>query len=544
MLTALIGLVLSTALTDTTVREIVYVETSVDSDYDGKLDRLYAAVEHPAGGTNLPTIYTVSPYSLGGNDVPNHDVDLPMLPQGERTHQSRATFTEDLAKTRQEALDRGYATVAADSLGTGRSDGCPTVGDMAETSAATAVIDWLNGRARAFAADGHQVFATWANGATGMTGVSYNGTLPNMIATTGVEGLKAIIPVAAISSWYDYYRANGLVVGPGGYIGEDADVLGKYIVRGGECGAAMNQIEQTQGREHGDYSTFWQDRDYISKASAVRAAVFIMHGQSDWNVRQRHAIRWWEALNGHVPLRMWLHRGGHGSPSRSDTTDQMFAWFDRYVKGVKNGVEREAPVEVESPEGTWVTQQTWPSELTTSTVLYLNPGHTLAVSPGADGVERFADSGKSVRLESMIDNPTQNHAGNVAFVTAPLGSARLLSGTPKIQMSIAVGNRRAANLTVAIVDYDANGRGTIITRGWADPQNHQDMTQGEPLAPGQSYQVAFDLQPKQYTFPRGHRIGVVVAATDYDHTLRPDAGTALAVAVGPQSFATLDVSGL
>ena len=47
-----------------------------------------------------------------------------------------------------------------------------------------------------------------------MTGVSYNGTLPNQVATTGVEGLKTIIPVSAISSWYDYYRANGLVVAP------------------------------------------------------------------------------------------------------------------------------------------------------------------------------------------------------------------------------------------------------------------------------------------------------------------------------------------
>ena len=47
-----------------------------------------------------------------------------------------------------------------------------------------------------------------------MTGVSYNGTLPNAVATTGVEGLKTIIPIAAISSWYDYYRANGAVVAP------------------------------------------------------------------------------------------------------------------------------------------------------------------------------------------------------------------------------------------------------------------------------------------------------------------------------------------
>ena len=42
-----------------------------------------------------------------------------------------------------------------------------------------------------------------------MIGVSYNGTLPNAVAATGVEGLETIVPIAAISSWYDYYRANG-----------------------------------------------------------------------------------------------------------------------------------------------------------------------------------------------------------------------------------------------------------------------------------------------------------------------------------------------
>lgn len=63
-----------------------------------------------------------------------------------------------------------------------------------------------------------------------MTGASYNGTLPNAVATTGVEGLKTIIPIAAISSWYDYYRANGAVVAPGGYQGEDTDNMAEAVL--------------------------------------------------------------------------------------------------------------------------------------------------------------------------------------------------------------------------------------------------------------------------------------------------------------------------
>ncbi len=71
----------------------------------------------------------------------------------------------------------------------------------------------MNGRAKAFTADGREVTADWSTGNVGMTGILYNGTLPNGVATTGVW-FKTIIPIAAISSWYDYYRANGAVVVP------------------------------------------------------------------------------------------------------------------------------------------------------------------------------------------------------------------------------------------------------------------------------------------------------------------------------------------
>ncbi len=532
------------------VRETAYVEVPFDTDGDGRMDRIYVSVDREAGGTNLPVILAMSPYALGGNDVANHDVDVRRLPQDGEGWGARlsARFKDQLAKNdratdlRSQALARGYAALSAHSLGTGNSTGCPSVGDETETLAAKAVIDWLGGRARAYSANGQPVMASWASGAVGMTGVSYNGTLPNMVATTGVEGLKAIVPVAAISSWYDYYRANGLVVGPGGYIGEDADVLGKFIVRSGTCSQAMTRITETMGREHGDFDQFWQDRDYVGQADGVRAAVFIMHGQSDWNVKQRHAIRWWEALQGRVPLKMWLHKGGHGHPSRPDTSQKTWAWFDRYVKGVQNGIEDEAPVEVESPTGTWTSQQAWPSELTSSGRFYLNAGALLSETPAADASKRIVDSGKTTRLDAMLANPTQDTVARLAFVTAPLGSARLLSGTPHVTLALAVMNRRAANVTVAVVEYDANGRGRIVTRGWMDPQNHADFARGELLVPGQRYQVRFDLEPKQYTFARGTRIGIVVTATDYDYTVRPEAGTEVAVTLGQESYVEMGLS--
>ena len=43
-----------------------------------------------------------------------------------------------------------------------------------------------------------------------MIGKSYDGTLANGVAATGVEGLKTIVPIRAISAWYNYSRTGGV----------------------------------------------------------------------------------------------------------------------------------------------------------------------------------------------------------------------------------------------------------------------------------------------------------------------------------------------
>ena len=218
-----------------------------------------------------------------------------------------------------------------ESIGTFGSDGCPDVGGPAETLGTKAVIDWLNGRAAGFDAAGQPVTADWTTGDVGMTGVSYNGTLANQVATTGVEGLKTIIPVSAISCWYDYYRANGLVVAPHSktrgtgeneYLGEDTDVLGDFIGgprMDGRCAATRRFLLDHQDRVTGDWSDFWQARDYLHRARRVRASVFAVHGLNDLNVRTKAFAAWWQRLAApELPRKLWLHNGGHGGPGGAD----------------------------------------------------------------------------------------------------------------------------------------------------------------------------------------------------------------------------------
>jgi X-Pro dipeptidyl-peptidase len=332
------------------IEQTEFVESEVDSDGDGQRDRVRIRISRPGEtatqGIKVPVVFEHSPYRGDLGSLPNHNVDLDALPQeslgaakvaragrarraAARAAHARLRLRADLpTQLDNYYVPRGYAVVLGESLGTFNSDGCPDVGGPVETLGAKAVIDWLNGRARGWdAATGEAVTADWTTGAVGMVGTSYNGTLPNMVATTGVDGLETIIPVSAISSWYDYYRANGLVVAPHSetqgvgdneFLGEDMDVLAAFI--GGprmatRCAGVLPFLERAQDRTTGDYSPFWHARDYLGRVGGIDASVFVVHGLNDWNVKTKAFAEWWYRLAArHLPRKIWLHNGGHGGP--------------------------------------------------------------------------------------------------------------------------------------------------------------------------------------------------------------------------------------
>lgn len=247
---------------DTTklIFEVVYVESDLDTDHDGKADLLKAEIIRPKDteeGLKVPALYTASPYNQGTNDATvetmTHDVNVKLTrktpdsltydeikytakPKTEVKKQTvngtvksaNETFPREFSYTLNDyMLARGFAAVYAAGIGTMDSDGFRTCGSKEETESTTAIIEWLAGNRKAFIdkTSGIEIKAWWCNKHVAMTGKSYLGTLATAAATTGVEGLSTIISEAAISNWYDYYRDGGLVVAPGGFPGEDADVL-------------------------------------------------------------------------------------------------------------------------------------------------------------------------------------------------------------------------------------------------------------------------------------------------------------------------------
>ncbi|WP_367130803.1 Xaa-Pro dipeptidyl-peptidase [Saccharothrix sp. HUAS TT1] len=544
------------------VRESVWVRAPVDSDRDGRDDEVYTEVVRQKAtdrGLKVPVVFFNSPYFSGGNDVANHDVDVELhVPNRRGGYDKRdgsvlkAEADERIAAAvgpnagpitsgRYEAyfIARGFAMVYAESLGTGKSTGCPTSGGRNETIGSKSVVDWLNGRATARDAAGADVKATWTTGKTAMMGVSYNGTLPNAVAATGVEGLEAIVPIAAISSWYDYYRADGAVVAPGTFQGEDLDVLAEYVYTREDqeiCKPVIADVAARQDRVTGDYSPFWDERNYVKDAGKVRAAVLAVHGLSDWNVKLKHVAQWYEALRQHgVEHKIWLHQSGHTDPDTLRSVEwrrTINRWFSHYLYGVDNGVEREPKATIQREDRTtWVDEADWPAPGTAKARLHPWAGGSTKGAlrfesvPGNAVVESLRDDSSKL-ADDLVDLPASGN--RLSYATRPAASPLRFSGTARVDLAISF-DRPAANVTALLVDRAPDGSSHVITRGWTDPQNRVSPSRTKPVEPGKRYRVEVELEPNDYVVPAGHSVEFVLISSDYDYTLRPAPGAGLSI---------------
>lgn len=543
---------------DKWIHHDLWVETTFNTDGDDRLDRMHVSVTRPeqtdTEQLKVPVIYVSSPYFAGTGSTSKEYFWNPRQELGHTPPQRTAMPEVEHQSLRpiisrshhRDWLPRGFAVVHSSSPGTGLSQGCPTVGGDNESLAPKAVIDWLCGRAKGYTSpDGdEQVEAYWCTGKVGMTGTSYNGTIPLAAATTGVEGLEAIIPIAPNTSYYHYYRSHGLVRHPGGFVGEDIDVLYDFINSGDpdkrkfcNCQVRDKTMAQNFDRTHGDYNDFWAGRDYLNDLEPLKAATLMSHAFNDWNVMPEHSVRIYEAIKAKgVPARVYFHQGGHGGPP---PLKQQNRWFTRYLYGVENGVEDEPRswvVREDDERGKPTAYADYPHPQAESVSLFLTRGGhqhgTLTLTAAAgQGTEKVVDN-FSFSGATLAQAEWTNH--RLLYVTPELTQPVHLSGWSRVQIRLAC-NKPAANLSVWLVSLPWNPSSrakitaNVITRGWADPQNYQSLRTSEPLVPGQFYELSFRLQPDDQVIPAGQQIGLMIFSSDRDFTLRPDPGTELTV---------------
>lgn len=562
------------------IRESVWVETPADSDGDGVRDRVAVDVVRPreaaAAGVRVPVIMDASPYYLccgRGNES-----EL-------KTYDAAGVIAKAPLFYDNYFVPRGYAFVAVDLAGTARSTGCEDVGGPAEVGSATAVVDWLNGRARAYTADGRRVSAAWSTGRVGMIGKSWDGSVANGVAATGVPGLATIVPISAISSWYDYMRYNG-VLRAADYPG----YLHSYVNGRGEqaCADVLARLRADSAEATGDRNGFWAQRDYRPLAGRVRASVFVAHGVNDLNVTTTQFASWWQELAEQgVPRKLWLYQAGHEDPfdvRRGAWVNTLHRWFDYWLQGLRNGVMDEPRVDLETAPGTWTTQRDWPAPGTRNVRVALGAGDGVTGTLGGRGARPGRERAyvdESLSEDALVAEPGTGGSGRLVFLSGALTAPLRISGSPSVRLRIRV-DRPTTELSARLVDYgtaerirydssegvrtlatescwgastaadDACYRDTeeitavtdhaVLTRGWLDAAHHRSLRFTTPLRPDVWYTVTVPLNAYDAVVPAGHVLGLVLGQSDPDFTEIDDRDATVRVDLG-RSELVLPVTG-
>jgi X-Pro dipeptidyl-peptidase len=553
------------------VRESVWVTTRLDNDGDGAPDKVVVDLVRPreAAAGKVPVIMDASPYYRccgRGNES-----EL-------KSYAADGTVTKFPLFYDNYFVPRGYAFAAVDFAGTSRSTGCGDVGGREEVEGVKAVIDWLNGRAKGAYADGTPARATWTSGKVGMIGKSWDGTVANGVAATGVEGLETIVPISAISSWYDYYRDNGVLYtvsgGPhwlSGYVnGRPQEV----------CQPVRDALLAGSDNATGNYNAFWAERDFVPDARKVEASVFVVHGINDLNVETKHFAQWWDALaRNRVPRKIWLGQEGHVDPfdfRRPEWVATLHRWFDYWLQDLPNGVMREPMATVERAPDVWVDEPTWPARGAFTLPVSLGAGDgttgTLGLVPTRPGVLRSMVDNPALGEGDAVANPNTAVAGRQVFLSAPLPRDLRVSGTATMSLRVKV-DRPNTSLSARLVDYGAvtriNYRGpkegirdlttescygastpdddacyrdtvkdvvtadaAVLTRGWVDAAHRDSLTRPTPLEPGRWYTVTFDLMAHDVVLPAGRVLGLVLTVSDPQFTVPFGTGATVEVDLG------------
>lgn len=592
--------------------EKVYVETSVDTDGDGKYDLIAVYIRRPAStlqGEKVPAIYVANPYMLSCNEdwyVP-HDVnqDIKAYPTQNiaesdiRYDFENETFTYDITEVREtegfaetapieegsvelECIDpvyeyfnrKGYASVFSGGLGTKDSEGFTLTGSREEIMAFKAVIDWLNGRCRAFTnkTDNIEIKADWCTGNVAMSAKSYLGTMCIGVAATGVEGLKTIIPEAGISNWYNYYRTGGLNLPALGWQGDDLDILAKYCFSRAKdpedyarvkdsYAKALDELVAGEDRDSGNYNLFWDKRNYLNQVSKIKASVFIIHGINDWNVKTNQCIPLFKALEAQGKERkILLHQGEHiyvYNLKGSGTLDILERWLDHYLKGVDNGIEKEPKVLVQSntDQLDWFTSETWPPEASETEIFPVEETEDAVVIDDLSAtVYNKEEDNLAAWLSELVQSEEASYQNRLKYVWNPFreGETSLrFSGTAKVSFTAAL-NQPTGILSAMVVDLGEDCRITaeevdagdgkftfgleaepsafkVITRGWLNPQNRNCLWSKEAVDKDVFYDYTIEMVPTDYTLKSGHKLGLILYGIDAEETQRSDTVTYITI---------------
>ncbi|MGH3635241.1 CocE/NonD family hydrolase [Mycobacterium sp.] len=470
-------------------------------------------------------------------------------------------------------VSRGYAYLMVDVRGTGTSTGKWDFFGKTEQQDYLEVLRWVSEQ-------------SWCNGKLAVTGISYGAVTALIIAGLQPDGLEAIF---AIEGGENPVRELGITGGvPSPFIGiwlATVNVL-KWIPSIGGLTKTRAWRQYLRDRVQVPFSWSWHAlqialvkdhpdvflnamwADKLPRLDKITVPTWIHGGWHD--VYNRSNFRMYDRIATppgakQVVIDDSYHNApgsGFGAPDAPQYLDELqCAWFDRWVKGIDNGIDRYGPITVRRLGGGWIPHDRYPDPAARAGRLYLSADNSgtakhaaidaslvaeapdykqrLSVPAGRTSIRSNNTAIISTGLATLLGrafgcDDRHAEATAVTFTTEAFDADVVLSGPLNLHLWVeAEGSDAFWSVTVTDVEptgvSGAISRGALLSSLRAIDEATSTYVDGEllvaehpftaesvlPVVPGQPFDVDIDINPTEAVLRAGHRLRVAVSRASF-----------------------------
>ena len=423
---------------------------------------------------------------------------------------------------------RGYVVARVDIRGTGSSEGTliPYEYSEIEQRDGEQVIAWL----------ARQPFST---GSVGMFGISWGGFNSIHMAMRNPPALKAIVAVDATDDLYedDVHFMDGMMHVDSWEMSQD--------LANAMPAAPDYRIDEKYFRERFDQppwmlvykhqqrdGPFWDRTALKTRYDAIRIPTFVVGG---WYDGYRDSVpRMLEKLR--APVKAIVGAWDHTFPDEPypkpgfDFRREMVRWFDRWLKGRDNGIEREPRLAVyvrrwhppgpylEVAPGFWRFEDGWPIDRIRERVLFPRPDGSLSpeAPPESASQLRYVPTtgveagGPVMWFGDVAPDQRPTDAFSLVYETPPLPEDLEILGLPRAMLRVSA-DAPLAHWFARINDVAPDGTVTLVANAGQNGAHRESAREPKAIEPGKAFPLEIELHFTSWIFPKGHRIRLSVA---------------------------------
>ncbi|MFE9062827.1 alpha/beta fold hydrolase [Streptomyces violaceusniger] len=410
---------------------------------------------------------------------------------------------EYLAQAKKLA-EAGYVVLTYNSRGFWQSGGKIETAGPPDIADASKVIDWALAHTPA---DPDHI---------GMAGLSYGAGI-SLLAAGADPRIKAVV---AMSGWADlvgsiysgrtqHAQAAGLLAGAGELTGRPSDELRQILDDFFSSDLAKEPELIAWGKKRSPAAQ-------LDRINANGAAIMLGNSWGDSIFPPNSYADFFEKLTG--PKRLELRPGDHATAELTGllglpntTWSHARQWLDRYLKGERNGIDTQAPVQLMSRtaggddyEGypSWSAVSSGQRRVPLATTEKITANHDSGANAGTVLLSGALDQFLKVSPLASIPLLPRSHAA--VWQTGASAREQRVRGTVKLHTTV-TSDRSDGTAVAYLYDVGPLGVGKLITNA---PVTFHDRTPGTPFG------VDLELFSTAYDVPAGHRLALVVDTVD------------------------------